>query len=100
MSFARIAVRAIASKAPVNVRAAVPSMAIRSIASTSVMQKDVVQELFLKELKGYKPAPAAKEDESVVKDIKLPTPPVSPEVDADLAEQLAAYDSEPVETVN
>ncbi|KAI7868537.1 ATP synthase complex subunit H-domain-containing protein [Spinellus fusiger] len=97
MSFARIAVRAVATKAPITARV-VPSMAIRSISSSMVMQKDVVQELLLKELKGYKPAATTKADETAVKDLKLPAAPAVPQVDADLAEQLAAYDAEPTET--
>ncbi|KAI8379142.1 ATP synthase complex subunit H-domain-containing protein [Radiomyces spectabilis] len=100
MSFARIAVRSVAIKAPLNVRAAVPAMAVRSIAVSSVMQKDVVQELFLKELKNYKPAPAAKVDDSQVKELKLPTPPAAPKVDEDLTEQLAKYDAEPEEVAH
>ncbi|KAI9313155.1 ATP synthase complex subunit H-domain-containing protein [Dichotomocladium elegans] len=93
MSIARITFGSIASKASLAARAQV----VRSIATTSVMNKDVVQELYLKELKGYKPAPAAKADESAVKDLKLPPAPAAPTVDADLAEQLAAYDKEPEE---
>ncbi|KAI8061171.1 ATP synthase complex subunit H-domain-containing protein [Gongronella butleri] len=85
---ARIATRSSALKAR--------SMAVRSFSVASVQQKDVVQELYLKELKAYKPAPA-QVDESQVKDLKLPAAPAAPQVDADLAEQLAAYDKEPEE---
>ncbi|ORX49508.1 hypothetical protein DM01DRAFT_1409477 [Hesseltinella vesiculosa] len=85
---ARIATRSTAIKAR--------SMAVRSFSVASVQQKDVVQELYLKELKGYKPT-ATKVDESQVKDLKLPAAPAVPEVDADLAQQLAAYDKEPEE---
>ncbi|KAI9255052.1 ATP synthase complex subunit H-domain-containing protein [Phascolomyces articulosus] len=92
MSVARIALGSIASKAPFTVRA----MAARGVATSAVMQKDVVQELYLKELKGYKPAPT-KVDESQVKELKLPAAPVAPAVDADIAEQLAKYDAEPEE---
>ncbi|RCH78770.1 hypothetical protein CU098_002776, partial [Rhizopus stolonifer] len=48
------------------------------------------------ELKGYKPAPIAV-DENSVKDLKLPPAPAVPEVDADLSQQLASYDAEPEE---
>ncbi|KAI9498943.1 ATP synthase complex subunit H-domain-containing protein [Zychaea mexicana] len=92
-SVARIALGSIASKAPFTVRA----MAARGVATSAVMQKDVVQELYLKELKGYKPAPASQADESQVKELKLPAAPQAPSVDADLAEQLAKYDAEPEE---
>ncbi|KAI8980997.1 ATP synthase complex subunit H-domain-containing protein [Pilobolus umbonatus] len=92
MSIARAALRSIAIK-PVRV---VPAMAVRSFSVAAVMQKDVLQDLFLKELKAYKPTPVATED-NVVKDLKLPAAPVVPEVDADLSQQLAAYDAEPEE---
>ncbi|KAJ8658768.1 hypothetical protein O0I10_005494 [Lichtheimia ornata] len=88
MSIARIAFGSLASKV------AAPSMAARAISTTAVAQKDVVQELYLKELKGYKPAPV-KADESQVKDLKLPPAPEAPKVDADLDQQLAAYNNAP-----
>ncbi|KAF1805209.1 ATP synthase F0 subcomplex subunit H ATP14 [Mucor lusitanicus] len=91
MSIARVALSSISFKA------AVPSIAARSFSAAAVMQKDVVQDLFIKELKGYKPAPAAAADESAVKELKLPAAPAVPEVDADLSQQLAAYDAEPEE---
>ncbi|CDS03183.1 hypothetical protein LRAMOSA00585 [Lichtheimia ramosa] len=92
MSIARIAFGSITTKTSLAAR----SVAVRGIASSAVMNKDVVQELYLKELKGYKPAPV-KADETQVKDLKLPPAPAAPTVDADLAEQLAAYDKEPEE---
>ncbi|KAI7906529.1 ATP synthase complex subunit H-domain-containing protein [Cokeromyces recurvatus] len=91
MSIARIALRSVSFKP------AVSAMATRSISINAVMQKDVVQDLFLKELKGYKPAPIATDVESAAKELKLPTPPAVPQVDADLSEQLSAYDAEPEE---
>ncbi|KAI8886302.1 hypothetical protein K501DRAFT_213929 [Backusella circina FSU 941] len=94
MSIARIALRSVAFKP------AVPALAARSFSGAAVMQKDVVQDLFLKELKAYKPAPAAASEEGQVKDLKLPAAPAVPQVDADLAEQLAAYDAEPKEATN
>ncbi|KAI9323851.1 ATP synthase complex subunit H-domain-containing protein [Dichotomocladium elegans] len=94
MSIARIALGSVSSKTSL---ASYRFAAVRTIASTSIVQKDVVQELYLKELKGYKPAPV-KADESQVKDLKLPAAPAAPTVDADLAEQLAAYDKAPVES--
>ncbi|KAI9480937.1 MAG: ATP synthase complex subunit H-domain-containing protein [Benjaminiella poitrasii] len=94
MSIARIALRSVSFKP------AVSSMAVRSISVSTIMQKDVVQELFIKELKGYKPAPVAADAESAVKDLKLPPPPAVPEVDADLSQQLASYDAEPEEVAH
>ncbi|KAG1457953.1 hypothetical protein G6F56_006500 [Rhizopus delemar] len=89
MSIARNAVRFIAVK-PTRV----PTMAARSFSAAAVMKKDVLQELFLKELKAYKPQPIASSEESAAKDLKLPAAPAVPEIDADIKEQLAAYDAE------
>ncbi|KAG2231025.1 ATP synthase complex subunit H-domain-containing protein [Thamnidium elegans] len=97
MSIARIAIRSVAFK---SARAAVPAMATRSFAGAAVMQKDVIQDLFIKELKAYKPQATSAADDSVAKDLKLPAAPAVPQVDADLSQQLAAYDAEPEEVAN
>ncbi|KAI7893653.1 ATP synthase complex subunit H-domain-containing protein [Mucor mucedo] len=97
MSIARIAIRSVAFK---SARAAVPTMAARSFAGAAVMQKDVIQDLFIKELKAYKPQPVSASDESSAKELKLPAAPAVPQVDADLTQQLAAYDAEPEEVAN
>ncbi|KAI8092921.1 ATP synthase complex subunit H-domain-containing protein [Halteromyces radiatus] len=88
--FARIATRSAALKAP-------RSMAVRGFSVAAIQQKDVISDLYIKELKAYKPAPASKADEAQVKDLKLPPAPAAPQVDEDLAAQLAAYDAEPEE---
>ncbi|ORY94171.1 ATP synthase complex subunit H-domain-containing protein [Syncephalastrum racemosum] len=93
MSVARIAFGSIASKATLAARTNV----VRSISSSAAMNKDVIQDLYIKELKGYKPAPAAKAEEGAVKELKLPPVAQAPAVDADIAEQLAKYDAEPEE---
>ncbi|KAI8969988.1 ATP synthase complex subunit H-domain-containing protein [Mycotypha africana] len=91
MSIARMALRSVA------VKSTLPSIAARSY-SAAVMQKDVLQDLFIKELKAYKPQPVTAADEAPAKDFKFPLAPAVPEIDADLAQQLAAYDAEPEET--
>ncbi|CAO3596730.1 unnamed protein product [Absidia cylindrospora] len=84
-----IATRSAALKAP-------RSMAVRGFTVSAIQQKDVLSELYIKELKAYKPA-ATGVDESQVKDLKLPAAPEAPQVDQDLAAQLSAYDAEPEE---
>ncbi|SAM04559.1 hypothetical protein [Absidia glauca] len=89
--FARIATRSSAAiKAP-------RSMVVRSFSVAAIQQKDVVSDLYIKELKAYKPTASASADESQVKDLKLPAAPEVPKVDEDLSAQLAAYDAEPEE---
>ncbi|KAG2182984.1 hypothetical protein INT44_005965 [Umbelopsis vinacea] len=87
-------------------RPAVPVMAVRTFITPSMpVQKGmltklyVIQDLYLKELKNYKPAPVAKgSEEGQVKDLKLPAAPVAPAVE-DLTEALANYDKEIEEPV-
>ncbi|AEO70488.1 uncharacterized protein THITE_2034856, partial [Thermothielavioides terrestris NRRL 8126] len=67
------------------------------MAPTVSRRADFVQELYLKELKAYKPAPI-KESDSVgqVATFNLPKPPKSPE-EADLASSLKEYENMAVE---
>ncbi|CAO3685801.1 unnamed protein product [Umbelopsis vinacea] len=101
MSFVRVATRSLVA-APVKLamRPALPVMAVRTFITPSMpVQKDVIQELYIKELKNYKPAPVAKgAEEGQVKDLKLPPTPAAPTVD-DLSAELASYDKELEEPV-
>ncbi|KAI0697763.1 ATP synthase complex subunit H-domain-containing protein [Cytidiella melzeri] len=65
--------------------------------SSAVARKDFVQDLYIRELKAYKPAPAAKDAHlNAVKAYALPPKPQAPTLPSDLASELAAYDaSEP-----
>ncbi|GAA6039415.1 hypothetical protein JCM8097_002846 [Rhodosporidiobolus ruineniae] len=66
----------------------------RSFATQQVVRKDFIQELYVKELKAYKPKPAASA-QGAVKAYSTPAAPKSPEVptaDA-LAKELEAYDA-------
>ncbi|KAF9383307.1 hypothetical protein CPB97_006578 [Podila verticillata] len=74
-------------------------MAVRSFTAPSApMMKDILKELYIKELQGYKPAPEAKDvDVSQVKDFKAPLAPKTPVVDA--AADLAAWETANVEVV-
>ncbi|KAI9283098.1 ATP synthase complex subunit H-domain-containing protein [Umbelopsis sp. AD052] len=101
MSFVRVATRSlVAAPFKAAMRPAVPVMAVRTFIIPSMpVQKDVIQDLYLKELKNYKPAPVAKgSEEGQVKDLKLPAAPVAPAVE-DLTEALANYDKEIEEPV-
>lgn len=58
---------------------------------------DLVQDLYLKELKAYKPTPIkASDSEGVVQKWAVPATPKSPE-EADIANELKAYESSTVE---
>ncbi|KAK1690873.1 ATP synthase complex subunit H [Colletotrichum godetiae] len=67
------------------------------IAPTVSRRADFVQELYLKELKAYKPTPIKESDsQGQVQTFSLPTTPKSPE-EADLAASLKEYESMAVE---
>ncbi|KAF9017663.1 hypothetical protein BDZ89DRAFT_1094241 [Hymenopellis radicata] len=65
--------------------------------STAAARKDIVQDLYLKELKAYKPTPATKDAHvGLVKTFSAPIAPQAPTLPSDLASELSAYDaSEP-----
>ncbi|KAE8452323.1 hypothetical protein EG329_001023 [Mollisiaceae sp. DMI_Dod_QoI] len=67
------------------------------ITPTAVRQADLVQDLYLKELKAYK-APAVKvtDSEGHVQKWSAPKPPKSPE-EADIANELKAYEASTVD---
>ncbi|CAG8888128.1 unnamed protein product [Penicillium egyptiacum] len=73
------------------------SVARRTFLTSAVRQADPVQDLYLRELKAYKPTPlkAGDADEHVQK-FTAPKPPQSPE-EANLASELSAYESQEVE---
>lgn len=55
---------------------------------------DLVQDMYLKELKAYKPAPLkANDSEGQVQKFSVPQPPKSPE-EADLQKDLQAYEQQ------
>jgi len=55
---------------------------------------DLVQDLYLKELKSYKPVPVAQDAHvGVVKTYSQPTAPKAPSLPTDLASELSAYDA-------
>ncbi|KAK7029859.1 ATP synthase complex subunit H-domain-containing protein [Favolaschia claudopus] len=74
----------------------------RALSSSAVARKDFVQDLYLREIKAYKPAPAAKDAHvGVVKSYSMPPTPKAPALPTDLASELSAYDaSEPVQAAD
>ncbi|RUS31832.1 ATP synthase complex subunit H-domain-containing protein [Jimgerdemannia flammicorona] len=80
------------------VRPTVPVMALRNFTAPSApARKDVVQDLYIKELKNYKPVEEKTIEAGQVKDLHLPLPPPVPDVKEDLSAELATYDAEDVE---
>ncbi|GAA5956756.1 hypothetical protein JCM21900_002172 [Sporobolomyces salmonicolor] len=71
----------------------------RSFSAQQVVRKDFIQELYLKELKAYKPTAAASHT-GAVKSYSTPSAPKAPEVpSADaLAKELAEYDAAVINT--
>ncbi|KAF5375439.1 hypothetical protein D9615_007972 [Tricholomella constricta] len=66
---------------------------VRVFSSTAVSRKDLVQDIYLREIKAYKPAAVAKDAHvGVVKSYSLPPSPKAPALPTDLASDLAAYD--------
>ncbi|EDR09442.1 uncharacterized protein LACBIDRAFT_234095, partial [Laccaria bicolor S238N-H82] len=55
---------------------------------------DLIQDLYVREIKAYKPAPIPKDAHvGVVKQYSLPPTPKAPAPPADLASELSAYDA-------
>ncbi|KAJ3727321.1 ATP synthase complex subunit H-domain-containing protein [Lentinula guzmanii] len=69
----------------------------RLFSSSIAARKDLVQDLYLKEIKGYKAPPVPKDAHvGVVKSYSPPGAPKAPSLPSDIASELTAYDaSEP-----
>ncbi|KAI6013133.1 hypothetical protein PISMIDRAFT_11111 [Pisolithus microcarpus 441] len=72
----------------------------RTFSTSASSRRDVVQEIYIKELKAYKPSPVAKDAHfGSVKPFSPIQPPKPPTLPVDLATELAAYDAaEPTTT--
>ncbi|CRG86057.1 hypothetical protein PISL3812_03060 [Talaromyces islandicus] len=69
----------------------------RTFLTTATRQADPVQDLYLRELRAYKPKPTKAGDaEAHVQKFSAPKPPPSPE-EASIADELKAYESQQVE---
>jgi len=63
------------------------------LSTTSSVRKDFVQDLYLRELKAYKPLPTAKDAHlGSVKELRIPHAPAAPSLPSDLSAELSAYD--------
>lgn len=68
--------------------------ASRAFATSAAARADIVQQLYIKELKAYKPAVAAKDAHvGTVKTWSAPQKPSAPALPTDIAAELSAYDA-------
>ncbi|KAI5823524.1 hypothetical protein K523DRAFT_255015 [Schizophyllum commune Tattone D] len=68
--------------------------ATRAFTTSAAARADIVQQLYIKELKSYKPAPAAKDAHvGQVRSWSAPQKPAAPALPTDLAAELSAYDA-------
>ncbi|OJJ76186.1 hypothetical protein ASPBRDRAFT_72201 [Aspergillus brasiliensis CBS 101740] len=78
-------------------RQQVSSVSRRTFLTSAVRQADPVQELYLRELRAYKPTPVKPGDaDAHVQKFAVPAAPQSPE-EANLANELKSYESQEVE---
>lgn len=71
---------------------------LRTITTTPVPRQDPIQDLYLRELRNYKPtAPSADEAEAQTKTWKAPRQPKVPDTSSGTKEELSKYSSEEVD---
>jgi len=76
----------------ISARQVVPSFS-RSISVSAVAKKDLVQDLYVSQLKAYKAPPASKDAASAhVRSFTPPSAPKAPTLPSDLAAELAKFD--------
>lgn len=69
--------------------------------TTTARRANLIADLYVKELKAFKPTPLSAADaQSATKPWKLPSPAKVPALEAEGADALAAYDAEPVEVAS
>lgn len=62
--------------------------------TTDIRAADIIQDMYLKELKGFKPAPIKASDaDAHVQKFKIPTAPAAPE-DINVAQDLKEYETQ------
>ncbi|KAF4627034.1 hypothetical protein G7Y89_g11123 [Cudoniella acicularis] len=73
------------------------TIAKRTFITPTAVRRDLVQDLYVRELKAYKvPAVKATDSEGHVQTFSAPSPPKSPE-EADIAKELQTYEASAVE---
>ncbi|MCJ1425351.1 hypothetical protein MMC29_003239 [Sticta canariensis] len=66
-------------------------------APTNVLRADIIQDIYIKEIRGYKPATLRSSDsDGHVQKFSVPKPPRSPE-ESDIANELKGYEAQQVE---
>lgn len=64
----------------------------------TIAPTDIIQDLYIKELKAFKPTPiSAKDAEGATRPWKKPVAPAAPGLEVDAASELASYESADVE---
>ncbi|ODH53567.1 hypothetical protein GX48_00400 [Paracoccidioides brasiliensis] len=72
-------------------------VARRTFIATPIRQADLIQDMYLRELRAYRPPPTKPSDaDAHVQKFSIPKPPPSPE-EANIAADLKAYESQEVE---
>ncbi|EJU00190.1 hypothetical protein DACRYDRAFT_23176 [Dacryopinax primogenitus] len=75
------------------VRTAVPR-STRAFSAATVARKDIVQDLYLAQLKSYKPKPQVQDAHvGIVREYKAPAVAAATALPSDLASELATYDA-------
>jgi len=71
-----------------------PTPIVRNFTASGQV-KDIVQNLYIKEIKSYKSVQAvAGSEDGQVKKLSLPATPKPPKIDEDISSELAAYEAE------
>ncbi|KAJ2805343.1 hypothetical protein H4R20_002126 [Coemansia guatemalensis] len=73
-------------------------VATRSLSASSVTKKDILQELYLKEIRNYKPDASAAKADVTTKEFAAPKVPEAPKNDIDLKSDLKTYEQSGVLT--
>lgn len=71
---------------------------LRSIATTPITRQDPIQELYLRELRAYKPPPVSEEEaEAQTKSWRTPRQPKVPDTSSSTPDEVSSYAAETVE---
>ncbi|KAI8867728.1 hypothetical protein GQ42DRAFT_52153 [Ramicandelaber brevisporus] len=73
------------------IRQAAARQNIRSFSVSAYARGDAIKDLYLKELKSYKPTAVKSSDIAQAKDFVAPAKPASPKFTGDIAAELAEY---------
>ncbi|KAJ1956280.1 hypothetical protein GGI12_005346 [Dipsacomyces acuminosporus] len=71
---------------------AVSRLAVRSFSASSATKKDLLQDLYLKEIRGYKPDAKAAKADVTTKEFVAPKTPEVPKSDINVEADLKTYE--------